>query len=70
MSRVRRIGSGQAVRLAGLVNRNGSGTWTSPIIKTTSTKRGGWTGDGYVKYDIDRDGHGYLDAWSLHGSPA
>ena len=55
--------------LAGQVNRNESGTWTSPIIKAASTKRGGWTGDGYVKYDIDRDGHGYLDAWSLHGSP-
>jgi hypothetical protein len=56
--------------LAGLVNRNESGTWSSPIIYAASTKRGGWTGDGYVKYDIDRDGEGYLDAWSLHGSPA
>jgi hypothetical protein len=55
--------------LAGLVNRNESGTWTSPILEVTSTKRGGWTGDGWVKYDTDRDGQGYLDAWELHGSP-
>lgn len=55
--------------LAGLVNRNESGTWTSPIIEATSSLRGGWTGDGYVKYDIDRDGEGWLPAWSLHGSP-
>jgi hypothetical protein len=55
--------------LAGLVNRNESGTWSSPIIEATSTLRGGWTGDGYVKYDIDRDGEGWQLAWSLHGSP-
>ena len=55
--------------LAGLVNRNEHGTWTSPIIEATSTLRGGWTGDGYVKYDIDRDGEGWQDAWSLKGSP-
>jgi hypothetical protein len=55
--------------VAGLVNRHESGVWTSPILEVASTKRGGWTGDGYVKYNIDRDGKGYLNAWSLHGSP-
>lgn len=55
--------------LAGLVNRNESGTWASPTIYATSTLRGGWTGDGYVKYDVDRDGEGWLPTWWLHGSP-
>ena len=29
---------------------------------------GGWTADGYIKYDITDDGEG-PKTWSLHGSP-
>jgi hypothetical protein len=56
--------------IAGLVNRNESGQWVSPTMEVTSTQRGGWTADGKVTFDIDRDGEGTQPAWQLHGSPA
>ncbi|MFI0453232.1 hypothetical protein [Actinomadura sp. 6N118] len=34
-----------------------------------STANGGWTADGYVQYDIDRDGEG-AKTWEWHGSPS
>ena len=63
------IYAGDSWSLAGKLNRNASGSWTSPIVWADSSRRGGWSGDGKVEYDIDRDGEGYQDAWQLHGSP-
>lgn len=56
--------------IAGRVNREETGRWTSPTMTVASTQRGGWTADGKVTFDIDRDGEGTQDAWQLHGSPA
>ena len=55
--------------IAGRVNRADSGVWSSPTLTATSSRNHGWTGDGYVSYDVDRDGKGTYD-WSLSGSPS
>lgn len=55
--------------IAGRVNRNESDTWSSTIVYAASSTRGAWSGDGYISYDVDRDGEGTQPVWSLHGSP-
>lgn len=71
-ARVERHGTSRASKswsIAGKVNRNKSGTWTSPWVRTGGGQpSGGWTGDGAVTYDVDRDGAGSR-TWQLKGSP-
>ena len=54
--------------IAGEVNRSESGTDSTPIARSESTLNNGWSGDGRVVYDIDRDGEG-AHYWDLTGTP-
>ncbi|WP_125804071.1 hypothetical protein [Actinoplanes sp. ATCC 53533] len=54
--------------IAGRVNTNRSGAWVCGTTEVTSSLTGGWSGDGYVQYDLDRDGEGSSN-WQLTGSP-
>ncbi|HEY9292907.1 MAG TPA: hypothetical protein VIP98_16630 [Microlunatus sp.] len=54
--------------IAGDVNRNESGNDSCYTETFKSSLLGGWTSDGTVTYDLDRDGEG-SKTWSLTGSP-
>lgn len=54
--------------IAGKVNRNESGSATCPTVFYRSSTRGGWSADGKLEHDADRDGEGSHD-WGLYGSP-
>jgi len=57
-----------ACSFAGDINRNRSGSGICFGVTLNSTANGGWTGDGQVTYDLDRDGKG-ASTWQLTGSP-
>lgn len=54
--------------IAGKVNRNEYGNASCLTSTFKLSKHEGWTADGTVTYDIDRDGEG-SKTWSLTGSP-
>ncbi|MEV6301108.1 hypothetical protein AB0M02_16995 [Actinoplanes sp. NPDC051861] len=61
--------AGGACGLAERVNRTESGTFTCPMATFKSGRRGGWSADGYIAYNLDRDGAGVMRT-ELEGSPA
>lgn len=54
--------------IAGQVNRHEHGAFSCGTSNLTTSLANGWTSDGTVTYDIDRDGKG-ASTWSLTGSP-
>lgn len=54
--------------IAGRVNRNESGTYTCDTAYHKSPRKGGWSADGYISYNLDSDGAGG-DTRQLKGSP-
>lgn len=52
--------------LAGEINNRDSGKFKS-LEAVARGKAGGWTGDAYIRYNIDSDGK--TKTWRLHGSP-
>lgn len=46
--------------LAGQVNLNETGLFTCPAAFHRSMQRGGWSTDGWLVYNVDRDGKGVM----------